>query len=408
MIKAVIFDMFETLVSLCKTEPYFGKDMAKDADIPLQDFGKKWHESEYERFTGKVTTEVVMTDVLKTFGKYSDELMSKIMEKRIAFKERAFEPKNMHPDIVPMLKALKENGLKTAVISNCYSEECAPIRNSLIYPLFDEILLSWEQGVIKPDHKIFEIAMDKLGVKAEECLYVGDGGSDELKAAKEVGMNPVQATWYLQDGLNQPTGPMQEFRQVKEPMDIVKICKGRKPSDFLRVEGEHIVLRKAKEDDYRSMLKHIWGNEKVYQWMLFKPTYTEKEAIERCHRSIEYQKDNFAYFVALKDTDEAIGLCAIRELEPGHFEESGIGVGSEFQGKGYGKEIVSLLLKLGFTELGAIDFRYGYFQDNIRSKKIAEYFGFKYDHTEEMTRPWDGSVKIIDSCLLTRQEYMNR
>ena len=221
MIKAVIFDMFETLVSLCNTEPYFGKDMALEAGIPLKEFGKKWHETEYERFTGKVTTEEVLSDVLKTFGKYSDELMSRIMGKRIAFKERAFEPENMHPDIMNMLKELKNKGMKTAVISNCFSEECAPIRNGLIFPLFDEVLLSWEQGVIKPDHKIFEIAMDKLGVKAEECLYVGDGGSDELKAAKEVGMNPVQATWYLQEGRNQPTGPMPEFMQAKEPMDVV-------------------------------------------------------------------------------------------------------------------------------------------------------------------------------------------
>ena len=221
--KAVIFDMFETLVSLCSTEPYFGKDMAKDADIPLNDFGKKWHESEYERFSGKVTTKEVITDVLKTFGRYSEELLSKILEKRIAFKERAFEPKNMHPHIATMLKALKDNGIKTAVISNCYSEECAPIRNSLIFPMFDEVLLLWEQGVIKPDHKIFEIAMNKLGVKAEACLYVGDGGSNELKAAQEVGMNPVQATWYLQEGLNQPTGPMPEFTQAREPMDIVKM-----------------------------------------------------------------------------------------------------------------------------------------------------------------------------------------
>ena len=50
--------------------------------------------------------------------------------------------------------------------------------------------------------------------------------------------------------------------------------------------------------------------------------------------------------LARKETDEAIGLCAIRENEPGHFEESGICIGTAFQGKGYGKEIVALLLEL--------------------------------------------------------------
>ena len=40
--------------------------------------------------------------------------------------------------------------------------------------------------------------------------------------------------------------------------------------------GEHIILRKAKETDYRSMLENVWGDEAVYRWMLFPPTRTEK------------------------------------------------------------------------------------------------------------------------------------
>ena len=170
--------------------------------------------------------------------------------------------------------------------------------------------------------------------------------------------------------------------------------------------GDHIVLRKAREDDYRAMLKHVWGDEDVYRWMLYQPTLTEAEAVERCRRSIQFQKDHLAWFVAMKDTDEAIGLCAIRENAPGHYEESGICIGTAFQGKGYGKEIVSLLLNLAFLKLGAEDLRYGYFQDNVRSKKVAEHFGFVYDRTEEMIRPWDGSLKKIDSCILTRESYL--
>ena len=134
--------------------------------------------------------------------------------------------------------------------------------------------------------------------------------------------------------------------------------------------GEHIVLRKAKEKDALSMLKHVWGDEEVYRWMLYQPTLTEPDAEERCRRSIQFQKDHLAWFVALKDTDEAMELVFIR--------------------------------------LGAEDVRYGYFQDNIKSKMVAEHFGFVYDHTEEMVRPWDGSPKKIDSCLLTRDRYLAR
>ena len=174
------------------------------------------------------------------------------------------------------------------------------------------------------------------------------------------------------------------------------------------LEGKIIRLRKAREDDYQSMLKHVWSDEAVYRWMLYQPTLTEEDARERCRRSMEYQKDHYAYFVKLKETDEAIGLCAIKENEPGHFEESGICIGTAFQGKGYGKEIVALLLELAFMKLGAEDFRYGYFHDNEKSKKVAESFGFRYEKTYELTRPWDGSVKTIDSCILTKEEYRNQ
>ena len=101
------------------------------------------------------------------------------------------------------------------------------------------------------------------------------------------------------------------------------------------LEGKNIWLRKARAEDYQSMLKHVWGDEAVYRWMLYQPTLTEEDAIERCRRSMEFQKDHYAYFVALKDTDEAVGLCAIKETAPGHYEESGICIGTAFQGKGY-------------------------------------------------------------------------
>ena len=67
--------------------------------------------------------------------------------------------------------------------------------------------------------------------------------------------------------------------------------------------GDNIILRKAKEDDYISMLEEVWGDPEVYRWMLYTPTFSLEDAKDRLIRSIEYQKDHFAYFVALKDTN---------------------------------------------------------------------------------------------------------
>ena len=175
-----------------------------------------------------------------------------------------------------------------------------------------------------------------------------------------------------------------------------------------RMDGERICLRKAQEKDSLPMLKNVWGDENVYRWMLFQPTFTEEDALDRCRRSILYQQDHFAWFVALKSTDEAIGFCGIKENEPGHFEESGVCIAAKYQGQGLGKEILALLLELAFDRLGAADFRYGYYHDNEKSKKLAESFGFRYTHSYVLTRPWDGSEKTVCSRILTREEYLQR
>ena len=47
-------------------------------------------------------------------------------------------------------------------------------------------------GVKKPDPRIYRIATDRLKVKPQECLYIGDGSSHELTGAFKAGMNPVK------------------------------------------------------------------------------------------------------------------------------------------------------------------------------------------------------------------------
>ena len=172
--------------------------------------------------------------------------------------------------------------------------------------------------------------------------------------------------------------------------------------------GSHIILRKAKLTDAESMLKHVWADKRVYENMLYTPTLTLPDAVERCKRSIRFQEEHYAYFIALKDTDEAIGLCAINEYEPHKFEECGICIGVAHQGKGYGKEVLSLLLDLTFNELNGVLFKYGYFIENEKSKNLSKSFGFEYLETKEIIRPWDKKEKTIEYCTLSVEKYKNK
>lgn len=219
MIKAVIFDMYETLVTLCYTEPYFRVAMAADAKVPTETFGEAWDETIYDQSTGKLTLEEALSYTLKKLGRYSDETFKEMVRKRKDFKKDVFS--HIHPDIVPMLERLKKSGMKIGLISNCFSEETEYIRQSILYPIFDAPLMSFEQGVCKPDKEIFLRCLKQLEVNAEECLYVGDGGSRELETAGEIGMRPVQAMWYLKEGTIQPSGRKEGFPHAEDPMDVL-------------------------------------------------------------------------------------------------------------------------------------------------------------------------------------------
>lgn len=220
MIKAVIFDMFETLITHYQSPLYFGSQMAEDAKIPENIFQKLWTPIEYDRSIGNMTLEETLEIILKKNQCYSEELLNTIVAKRVATKEECFH--HLHPEITTMLNSLKEKGVLIGLISNCFSEEVDVIRRSELYPYFDAVYLSYEQGVQKPDTDIFKRCMDKLLVKADECIYVGDGGSYGLETARKLGMNAIQATWYLQEGTTQPSGRKQDFLQVEKPIDVLK------------------------------------------------------------------------------------------------------------------------------------------------------------------------------------------
>lgn len=219
MIKAVIFDMYETLITHYRSPLYFGAHMAADAGIAEADFLKYWRPTEEARSVGNLTTEEAIELVLRENDCYSAETLEKIMQRRIAAKKACFE--QLHKEILPLLQSLKEKGILIGLISNCFSEEARVIRESILFPYFDAAYLSFEQKVQKPNPMIFERCMSELGVTAKECLYVGDGGSNELQAAEKLGMKALQATWYLQEGTNQPTSFMKEYRGLRTPLDVL-------------------------------------------------------------------------------------------------------------------------------------------------------------------------------------------
>jgi len=219
MIRAVIFDMFETLVTLFESPLYMAKQISDDIGIAECKFREIWDTSNDDRTLGKRTLEDVIEEVLKVNNCYSEELFQRVITKRKVSRVECFE--HIHPEIIPLFKALKEDGLKIGLITNCFSEEMEVIKDSVFFDYFDSVCMSCEIGVKKPDVEIFQRCMRELAVKPEECLYIGDGGSFELETAQALGMHSLQAAWYLKDGVNQPARRKEGFLHAESPMDVI-------------------------------------------------------------------------------------------------------------------------------------------------------------------------------------------
>lgn len=67
----------------------------------------------------------------------------------------------------------------------------ASLRYVGINDLFNAIIVSEEIGWRKPSSHIFQHALDKLGVEANEAIYIGDSPLEDIKGAKEAGLRTI-------------------------------------------------------------------------------------------------------------------------------------------------------------------------------------------------------------------------
>lgn len=95
-----------------------------------------------------------------------------------------------------VLKRLRQQGEKIGLISNADSIEVLGWFVSEFPQHFDSVTFSYEIGYLKPEPEIYLHALNTLQVKADDAIFVGDGGSEELRGAKNLGFTTVMTTEY--------------------------------------------------------------------------------------------------------------------------------------------------------------------------------------------------------------------
>ena len=125
------------------------------------------------------------------------------------------------PEVVATLKALKEAGLKTAILSNGSPEMlAAAVDNTGTGPYLDAVLSVEEVGIFKPHPSVYQLACDRLGVDAARISFQSSNSWDAVGAAT-FGMRVVWINRYGQSRERLTAQPDVEVSRMDELPAIV-------------------------------------------------------------------------------------------------------------------------------------------------------------------------------------------
>jgi len=196
MIKAIIFDLDNTLVDFMLL-----KERAIEAAInSMIDAGLKMTEKEADRKIHEIYSkegieyqQVFDQLFQEVFGYVDHKIVSAGIVAYRTAREAALKP---YPKVFPTLIELIKMGIKLSVVSDAPSRE-AWLRLSYLnfHHLFDVVITYDDTFEKKPSPAPFNLALNRLNLKPEECLMIGDWAERDMVGAKAVGMKTVFARY---------------------------------------------------------------------------------------------------------------------------------------------------------------------------------------------------------------------
>ncbi len=94
-------------------------------------------------------------------------------------------------ELLALIRHLRDAGYRTALLSNAPSHLRQLVEELGIADAFDELIISACEGLMKPDPAVFELALARLGVRAEEGVFVDDFRVN-VAAARQIGLHAVR------------------------------------------------------------------------------------------------------------------------------------------------------------------------------------------------------------------------
>lgn len=187
--QAVIFDLFGTLVGDAQ-DPIYDR-MAGLLNLKSDLFLDIWGRGYERRTRGQATFEDSLSELCRQAGLPLDgSLIADVASIRFSELERSLQA--VKPGAVHTLQTLSELGVRVGLVSNASLEVPELWPSCQLAAYFEAPVFSCNIGIMKPQPEVYLMACQQAGVEPERCLFVGDGGDDELTGAVAVGMTPVQ------------------------------------------------------------------------------------------------------------------------------------------------------------------------------------------------------------------------
>jgi len=195
-LKAVLFDLGLTLIRTASFPEIYGRILARfDVTVSIDDIVCAQKETE-----GEFDTSTYDESRRKEFWtNYNVSLLEKlgVTENTVFLAEQIDElwwscsHVQLYPDVEPTLSGLRAKGLKLGLVSNGFKQDLDHVLGELgLEKWFDAVVCIDSCSCAKPDKQIFLYALDKLGIKADEAVFVGDSVVQDYEGALGVGIKP--------------------------------------------------------------------------------------------------------------------------------------------------------------------------------------------------------------------------
>ena len=183
MIKAVVFDLDDTLISEKEYIKSGYREIAKYLNKTYKiDNTNKIYDKLFELF--KQDSKYVFNRILDYYNiEYNEEVIKKLIK---IYREHIPDI-NLYDDVMPCINKLKSNNIKLGIITDGYIEtQRAKLNKLQAYEFFDYIIITEELGRAfwKPNPKAFEIMKEKLNVGFDEMMYIGDNPKKDFYISK--------------------------------------------------------------------------------------------------------------------------------------------------------------------------------------------------------------------------------